>query len=501
MLVVATLWWIVFFAAVGLAVGSYLNVVIYRIPRNISTSAPLWSFCPLCRARIHWYDNLPVLSFVRLGGRCRACGTPISPRYPAVELLMATLTLVVLDAFCVAGLRNGTHDLGLGITERLYHDWPIILAHVVLFGCLLAMSAIDLEHYFIDIRFTDFAVLAGFALHLIWTPAARAWTPSIGGAWHRPGPTTAAVSIAVTLTVVVTWLVIRLFAPRPEEESEANTATVAAADSSPAIASQEWGTCTADIRTGSGPARVAAWLAALVFVVVAVSMTIDALSAEPRLLPSWRLLVPIVMCFALIVGMGVPRRSADTEIVQAIESERSSARSMALRELLLLVPAIVGGAVVAWLCLENDAFGSWCEGVFAWCPRGSWRPITGLATAASGFVVGGALGWAVRIVFTLILGREAFGTGDIHLMAAAGCVAGWPVVVLGFVLTSFLALAGWLVTLPFKRTRAIPLVPWLSLAFLIVVVFHDPLSKLGPVRNAVYLFDAVTSGKLTGPVN
>ena len=499
MLIAATLWWVLFFAVVGLAVGSYLNVVIYRIPRNISTSAPLWSFCPSCGARIHWYDNLPVLSFIRLGGRCRACGTPISPRYPAVELLMAILTLVVLDAFCVAGLRNGTHDLSLGITDRLYHDWPIILAHVVLFGCLLAMSAIDLEHYFIDIRFTNFAVAVGFALHLIWTPASRAWTPSIGGAWHRPGAATAAVSIVVTLTVAATWLVIRLFAPRPEEETEANAATTPAPDSSTAIASQERGTCGADARAGAGPA--AAWLAALMFVVVAASMAIDALSAEPKLLPAWRLLVPMAMCFALIVGMGAPRRSADTEIVEAIESERSSARAMALRELLLLAPGIVGGVVVAWLCLDNDAFGRWCGSVLGWCPRGSWRPITGLATAASGFVIGGALGWTVRIVFTLVLGREAFGTGDIHLMAAAGCVAGWPVVVLGFVLASFLALAGWLVTLPFKRTRAIPLVPWLSLAFLIVVVFHKPLSELGPVRNVVYLFNAVTSGKLTGTMN
>ena len=87
------------------------------------------------------------------------------------------------------------------------------------------------------------------------------------------------------------------------------------------------------------------------------------------------------------------------------------------------------------------------------------------------------MGWVVRIVFTLIFGREAFGVGDIHMMAAGGCIAGWPVVLLGFFLACGLAIIGWIVTLPLKRTRAIPLGPWLSLSFLVVVVFYEPIMK------------------------
>ena len=481
MLVVATLWWVVFFVAVGLAIGSYLNVVIYRIPLGISTSAPLWSFCPGCGARIHWYDNLPVLSYVRLGARCRGCGSPISPRYPAVELLMATLTLVVLDAFCVAGLRGGTHDLGLGVTEQLYYDWPIILAHVILFACLLAMSVIDLEHYFIDIRFTNFAVATGFVLHILWTPVAGGWRPTVGGDWYRPGVATGAVSIAMAVVAALMWLLIRLLLPSPEDETDPEVSAVTVVPSE---------------RSDRAPA--AAWLVVLAFVLVVVSTVVDAVSLEPKLFPAWRLLVPMGVCFVLIVGMAAPARASDGEIIEAIEAERFSARKVALGELLLFVPVLVAGIAVAWLVIRGDTFGHRCESWFEWSPHGSWRPVAGLATAASGYVIGGALGWAVRIVFTLVLGREAFGTGDIHLMAAAGCVAGWPVVVIGFVLTSFLAVVGWLVTLPFKRTRAIPLVPWLSLAFLLVVVFYEDLCELGPVRNTVYLFEAVSSGKLTG---
>ena len=128
------------------------------------------------------------------------------------------------------------------------------------------------------------------------------------------------------------------------------------------------------------------------------------------------------------------------------------------------------------------------ESVLGWSPTRDWHPLNGLATAATGFIIGGGIGWFVRITATLIMGREAFGTGDIHMMAAAGCVAGWPVGLLGFVICSVLALAGWLMLVPFKRARAIPLGPWLSIAFFIVVIFYEPLMEWTPVRNMVEVF-------------
>ena len=79
-------------AAFGAAVGSFANVVIYRSPLDgLSSLKPARSFCPHCRAAIAWSDNLPVLSWLLLRGRCRACRAPISARYPLVELGMALL--------------------------------------------------------------------------------------------------------------------------------------------------------------------------------------------------------------------------------------------------------------------------------------------------------------------------------------------------------------------------------------------------------------------------
>ncbi len=83
---------------VGLAFGSFLNVCISRIPHDLSIVSPP-SFCPRCQAPIRWRDNIPLLSWIVLRGRCRECGKPISLRYPAVELLTAILFVASYACF------------------------------------------------------------------------------------------------------------------------------------------------------------------------------------------------------------------------------------------------------------------------------------------------------------------------------------------------------------------------------------------------------------------
>src|SRR5262245_39570558 len=83
--------YLIFAGAFGLIVGSFLNVVIFRLPRACMSIAGGRSRCPGCRRQIAWYDNIPVLSWIVLRGRCRTCREPISARYALVELLTGAL--------------------------------------------------------------------------------------------------------------------------------------------------------------------------------------------------------------------------------------------------------------------------------------------------------------------------------------------------------------------------------------------------------------------------
>ena len=476
--VVVTLWWLGFWTAVGVCLGSFLNVVIYRLPRRRSLRTPLWSACPYCSHRIRWYDNLPIVSFILLRGRCRDCRAPIPTRYLVIEATTALIVLILLDAFMISGLRDGLCTSRFGLTEKLAYDWPIVVAHVVLFACLISMSAIDLEHYWVDIRFTNLATFAGFVLHALWTPKHSM-------DWPRPGDPTAVASLMALAGLGVVWLV---FVCRPHMDPE----DFGEAEDRTAETSEQEGPPADPLPPIEPPSRLLAWAAGLLLVAVFVWLFVAALSddAPP---PGARILVPLMFVFLLIVREGTVHRSSDHAIIEAIEEERHSARRMVLTELAILLPAVLLAAVAIWLMAGEGDFPQRLSGVLhakirLWSlpSMRNWLPLLGLATAAAGYVVAGAVGWIVRIVFTLAFGREAFGAGDIHLMAAAGCVAGWPVVVLGFLLTCILAIAGWLLCLPFKRTRAIPLGPWLALAFLIVVIYYDQIIEWRIIAHAVH---------------
>lgn len=110
-------------AIVGLMIGSFLNVVIWRVPRGESVSSPP-SHCPGCDARIRPYDNVPVLSWLLLRGRCRDCGARISARYPLVELVTAAL-------FAAMAARFGAH--------------AVLPAFLYLAAIGVALSMIDLD--------------------------------------------------------------------------------------------------------------------------------------------------------------------------------------------------------------------------------------------------------------------------------------------------------------------------------------------------------------------
>ena len=110
---------------VGLVFGSFLNVLIYRLPLGISLLKPIGSACPHCNYKIKWYENIPVFSYLFLKGRCSSCSDSISKSYPIVELITAVVTLMLYSNFWVG--------------------WDMIIT-ISLFYVLIVLSFIDLKY-------------------------------------------------------------------------------------------------------------------------------------------------------------------------------------------------------------------------------------------------------------------------------------------------------------------------------------------------------------------
>jgi leader peptidase (prepilin peptidase)/N-methyltransferase len=139
---------LVIVTCLGLAVGSFLNVVIHRVPRRQSVVSPP-SRCPGCGASLRWFDNIPVISYAVLGGRCRDCRTGISIRYPIVELITAA---VFIWHYYVFG-------------------WTPLLAVRLLFAAsMVALFAIDLEHHLLPDVLTLPGIIAGLIASLFLPP-------------------------------------------------------------------------------------------------------------------------------------------------------------------------------------------------------------------------------------------------------------------------------------------------------------------------------------------
>ena len=135
-------------AVLGLAVGSFLNVCIHRIPRGQSLNSPP-SRCPFCEYRLRWIDNIPVLSYVLLGGRCRKCRARISIRYPIVELI--TMALFVI------------HGVVFG--------WSALLVPRLVFACaMVVLFAIDLEHQLLPNAITLPGIVVGLIASAVLPP-------------------------------------------------------------------------------------------------------------------------------------------------------------------------------------------------------------------------------------------------------------------------------------------------------------------------------------------
>lgn len=157
------------FFAFGSMVGSFINVVVWRMPRGVSVVSR-GSACPFCCTKIRLSDNVPIIGWLKLGGRCRACRLPISPRYPIVEAIFGAVFLIlflVTVPTAAGNLPGGPfHDLQGILHNVISTKWDVIALYafqMTLMTMLLAWALMQFDKSRLPVKSIVFALLVGFA--------------------------------------------------------------------------------------------------------------------------------------------------------------------------------------------------------------------------------------------------------------------------------------------------------------------------------------------------
>ncbi len=416
---------ILFFVfAFGCCAGSFINVIVYRMPRGMSIVRPP-SRCPACQTRLTWKENFPVFGWLALRGKCRFCKGPISAEYPAVEFFVGLLLagcyvfyFITADSGGWVGAR-APDWASLGHTS-IVQVWPMFAAHALLLAGLVAMTLVDARHYIIPLSIPWALTVVGLVASVLQPLTHRRVLPWEG--YADPGnwaivPTVTWTGFAVVVAgclglglailFVETRLLRRSFADYDDWEKAERQR----------LAEEK---AKAD---GDDPSAPAA----------------DPESAE----------APV----------------DDTDDDGFDLTAYPHARREMLYEVLFLAPALA----LMMIAFQLGTNLGW---------TGQPHPVLmSLGGALMGYLVGGGVVWGVRIFGSLGFNKEAMGLGDVHLMAAVGAILGWVDPTLAFFFAApFLGIGYALLSLGPGRLvgslrKPIPYGPFLALGVVLVMFF------------------------------
>jgi leader peptidase (prepilin peptidase) / N-methyltransferase len=411
--------WILFVFALGACVGSFLNVVVWRLPRGESLSHPP-SHCPKCNARLWWRDNLPIIGWLKLRGRCRFCRAPISPRYPIVEAFTGLLFVFYYVMFFVFQVGpcapqppvmtfydpyggGGTLSIQTPRALTIWDDWAMYGLFMALVASLLAASLIDAEEFIIPLEIPWFLAGLGVVAHAILD------TPRTPGALTATPPV-AALAAGGGVGLLISFLLWkRGILPTSFPEGEVLDIDRAEEKSEREAAEKEG------------------------------------------------------------------RRPAEEDVPLPPPPTRAEMRREIGKEMLFLLPPMVLAA--AWWGLTSgvDPIGRWWAGVAS--PH--W--VSGLLGAVFGGLIGGFVVWITRILGSLGFGRVAMGLGDVHLMVGVGAIIGAGASTVAFFVAPFFGIAFALYKMIARTGRELPYGPFLSMAAAAMLLFYCQIAaRLAP---------------------
>ncbi len=441
--------WLIFMFITGACIGSFLNVVIYRLPRGGSIFFPSRSYCPKCGHPIKGYDNIPLVSWLALKGRCRSCKAPISPRYIIIEAITALLVCGLFAWYFIGHWASHTFFGGHGLVSKPLlwpADWPMFLSHAALVCGLLVCAVVDIETWTVPLEVCWFVSIVGIAVAGAapagWLGAASAsdplGDPMIGMA-VSPACGAAAIGAAIGLVMAIILTKYGFIQQSFLDADESAPAQGGAAGKGPDGKSSQK---AMDRKPGDKSSKKKG----------------QAKKASAR-------------------------REDVKERIQAVAITSRpglSVRTEILREVIFLAPPVIM-AFAAYMLVTRVAplHAAWYDlhghsaTANAWISGHIAQHIVAGESALFGYMIGGLLVWGTRILGTLAFGKEAMGLGDVHIMAAVGACAGWLTPTLAFFIAPIFGLA-WAVYLWLARgQRELPYGPWLAAASLAVMLFHD----------------------------
>lgn len=512
--------WLLFAFAFGACAGSLINVLVYRLPLGMSVVTPA-SRCPACSTKLTWRENIPVLGWVFLRGRCRFCRSRISPEYPMVEALVGLLFALFFflwyvmpqPAFWLDADWSQIRPEWAAFDALFDHwprqSWPMFIVLITLVASLVAMSLVDLKTYTIPLQIPWFATIVGVLFHvgygiyrsvsgtsLRYTGMPRhLWSmpvPDATGWWWLGATLGACAGLVIANIMLAKGWIRRSFADYADWEREHLAATRPA---DPAAASGVGAIEQHLAVPEEGPlGRMFPWFARfrrflLVMLLFAAAATVlGALTGGAIGVPRWSGLLVGVLIGPMIAAVAIrplfssasPSAMSEGDGAAGAPAEGAPAdtwiqyphaRREMLKEVLFLTPALG----LAWVGGEIAARAGAGHLMPLWCSV--------LAGVLMGYLIGGGVVWAFRIIGSLGFAKEALGLGDVHLMAAVGACIGWIDASLAFPLAAMVGLY-WVIVHALatrQMPRAMQFGPYLALATLLVVL-GKPLIELGLTR-------------------
>lgn len=465
--------WFVLTMLYGACVGSFLNVVMHRLPEGLSLWRPP-SRCPRCEHKLAWYDNVPIFGWIWLGGRCRYCKTSISLQYPVVEAVACALfTAMFAICYLSAPLYRPAWSPAMGGLDA-NQTWPMFVLYLVLIGALIAASGIDAKLFIIP-RSIPWLITV---IALIGLPVASVWLPGLASAVgpyrETVAPTAqgagAGLAFGGVAGLILAVILLQLgWLPLSFADLDDQTGALGEPDKRQKKAS-------ANPANRSTVRQLQAVLVMLILIVLSLALGGAAGWVIALLIGWWGLFLYKYDAPAPGNAPGSSHSAEHESDKQASDQSPQDwlayphARREMFKELLFLAFPLV--AMVLGVKFLSPIFAAVEGGAVA-------APIRIAAGVLLGYLVGAGVVWGIRILGTLVFGKEAMGLGDVHLLAAIGAVMGPTDAVLVFFLAPFLALTHTAVLVglgPIFRRRfaAIPYGPHLCGAALLLLLFREP---------------------------